>query len=110
MTTAPVVLTLEILSEDGASTEFLQDDEEGIARTLRLLATPRLFAPPLLVLASPHGISLIPCRTISPSDWSIFSDIRFFALPLQNRPTYLSQWAAVHSNTDRILARKLFIS
>ncbi|HOW64408.1 MAG TPA: hypothetical protein P5186_28370 [Candidatus Paceibacterota bacterium] len=64
MTTSPVDLTLEIRSEDGSSTEFFQSDEEYVARTLRLVSTPRLFVQPLLFLASQHGVSAIPSRMI----------------------------------------------
>ena len=59
-----VDLTLEIRSEDGSCAEFFQDQEDSVDRALRLLANPRLFAQPLLVLASPYSISVIPCRTI----------------------------------------------
>jgi hypothetical protein len=64
MTTAPVALTLDIRSEDGSSTEIFQEEKDTVNGTLRLLATPRLFAQPLLVLASRHSVSAIPCRTI----------------------------------------------
>ena len=64
MSAAPVDLTLEIRSQDGSCTEFFQDQEDSVHKTLRLLATPRLFAQPLLVLASPHSLSAIPCRTV----------------------------------------------
>jgi hypothetical protein len=64
MTTSPIDLTLEVRTEDGACTEFYQDGEEGIARTLRLLSTRRPFGQPLMVLASSHGISAIPSKTI----------------------------------------------
>lgn len=57
-------LTLEIRSADGSSTEFYQTDEERIRTTLRLLATPRLFTQPQLLLASEHGVSTIPCRGV----------------------------------------------
>ena len=57
-------LTLEVRSEDGSSAEFYQDNGASIVRTLELLNTPRLFAQPLLVVASEHGINALPCRTI----------------------------------------------
>ena len=64
MTTAPLALTLDIRSEDGSCTEFFEEEEDSVNRTLRLLATPRLFAQPLLVLVSRHSVSTIRCRTI----------------------------------------------
>ena len=64
MTTAPLALTLDIRSEDGSCTEFFEEEEDSVNRTLRLLATPRLFAQPLLVLVSRHSVSAIRCRTI----------------------------------------------
>ena len=57
-------LTLDICTEDGARTRFYQKDTDCINKTLRQLATPRLFNPPLLTLASEHSISAIPTRTI----------------------------------------------
>ncbi len=42
MTPTLVDLTLEIRSEDGSCTEFFQDQEDSVHRTLRLLETPRL--------------------------------------------------------------------
>ena len=64
MTMPNVDLTLEIRSTDGSCTEFFQDQEDSVNDTLRSLASPRLFAQPLLVLASPGSVSMIPCRTI----------------------------------------------
>lgn len=59
-----VELTLEFRCADGTSTEFYQADEQRVRATLRLLATPRLFAQPELVLASQHCVSVITTRTI----------------------------------------------
>ncbi len=64
MTKPPLDLTLVIRSEDGSSAEFFQEQEDCVNRILRMLANPRLFSQPLLMLASPHNISAIPCRTI----------------------------------------------
>jgi hypothetical protein len=64
ITTSTVDLTLELRSANGSSTEFYQDDEERVREALRLLAAPRLFAQPHLVLASHHCASMIPCRGI----------------------------------------------
>jgi hypothetical protein len=60
----PIDLTLELRSADGTSTEFYQADEERVREALRLLAAPRLFAQPHLLLTSQHGASMIPCRGI----------------------------------------------
>jgi len=57
-------LTIDICTEDGARTRFVQTDEASAQRTLRQLVSPRLFAPPLLTLASEHSTSAIPTRTI----------------------------------------------
>lgn len=64
MTTTPLDLTLDIRTEDGARTRFVQTDEASVQRTLRQLVSPQLFAPPLLTLASEHSTSGIPTRTI----------------------------------------------
>ena len=64
MTTTTVDLTLELRSANGSSTEFYQADEERVHETLRLLAAPRLFAQPHLLLASQHCASMIPCKGI----------------------------------------------
>ncbi len=65
MITTPVDLTVEIRSADGTSAEFHQADEGRVQETLSLMAAPRLFAQPHLVLASEEGASLIPCRRIA---------------------------------------------
>jgi len=57
-------LTLDICTEDGARARFYQTDEAIASKTLRQLVSPRLFAPPLLTLASEHSLSAIPTRTI----------------------------------------------
>jgi len=62
--TTPTDLTIELRSADGSSTEFYQDDEEGVRETLRLLAAPQLFAQRHLLLASQHCASMIPCKGI----------------------------------------------
>jgi hypothetical protein len=64
MTIPTLDLTLEIRSVDGSCTEFFQDEEESANATLRLLTAPRLFAQPLLMLASPESVSIVPSRTI----------------------------------------------
>ena len=63
-TTSTVDLTIELRSANGSSTEFYQDDEERVREALRLLAAPRLFAQPHLVLASQDCASMIPCKGI----------------------------------------------
>ena len=50
MTTNPIDLTIELRSANGSSTEFYQTDEEHVREALRLLAAPRLFAQPHLLL------------------------------------------------------------
>ena len=64
MTTSTVDLTLELRSANGSSTEFYQADEERVRETLHLLAAPRLFAQPHLLLASQHCASMIPSKGI----------------------------------------------
>ena len=64
MTTHPIDLTIELRSANGSSTEFYQTDEERVREALRLLAAPRLFAQPHLLLASQYCASMIPCRGI----------------------------------------------
>jgi len=62
MTTNRIDLTLELRSANGSSTEFYQADEERVREALRMLAAPRLFAQPHLLLASQHCASMIPCK------------------------------------------------
>lgn len=57
-------LTIDICTEDGARTRFVQTDAAIAERTLRQLVSPRLFHPPLLSFASEHSVSAIPTRTI----------------------------------------------
>jgi len=64
ITTDPIDLTIELRSANGSSTEFYQADEDRVRETLRLLAAPRLFAQPHLLLASQHCASMIPCKGI----------------------------------------------
>ena len=64
MTTTHLDLTLDICAEDGSRTQFYQNDEDRVGKTLRQLVSPRLFSQPLLTLASEHSVSAIPGRTI----------------------------------------------
>ncbi len=64
MTTNPIDLTLELHSADGMVAEFYQTDAERIRKILRLLATPRLFTQPELIIASESHASAITARTI----------------------------------------------
>ena len=64
MTTSTVDLTVELRSANGSSAEFYQADEERIQETLRMLASPQLFAQRHLLLASQHCASMIPCQGI----------------------------------------------
>lgn len=64
MTTNPIDLRLEIRSANGSSTEYFQCDEQHIRATLPLLAAPRLFTQPHLLLASQDCASMIPCKGI----------------------------------------------
>ncbi|HJW34611.1 MAG TPA: hypothetical protein VJ505_14795 [Holophagaceae bacterium] len=57
-------LTLEFRFANGSSSEFYATDEAQVRESLRLLAAPRLFAQPHLLLASPHMASMIPCKGI----------------------------------------------
>jgi hypothetical protein len=64
MTTTHPDLTIDICTEDGARTRFVQAGKASAEGTLRKLVSPRLFNPPLLTLASEHSVSAIPTRTI----------------------------------------------
>lgn len=64
LNTNPIDLTIELRSSNGSSTEFYQSDEEGVREALRLLAAPRLFAQPHLLLTSQRCASMIPCKGI----------------------------------------------
>jgi hypothetical protein len=57
-------LTLDICTEDGTRTRFVQNDEASAGKALRQLISPRLFNQPLLTLVSEHCVSAIPSRTI----------------------------------------------
>ena len=57
-------LTLEVRSTDGTAAEFYQSDAQRVAKALRFLATPRLFAEPQLTLASEHCVTTIATRAI----------------------------------------------
>jgi hypothetical protein len=64
MTTTHPNLALDICTEDGARTRFVETGAASVERTLRQLVSPRLFHPPLLTLASERSVSAIPTRTI----------------------------------------------
>jgi len=64
MTTNTIDLTIELRAANGSVTEFYQADQERVRETLRLLASPQLFAQRHLVLASQHCGSMIPCKGI----------------------------------------------
>ncbi len=64
MKTTNHYLLLDIYTEDGARTQFRQDDQQLGEKTLRQLVSPRLFSPPLLTFASEQSVSAIPNRTI----------------------------------------------
>jgi hypothetical protein len=64
MTTAHEELTVDICTEDGARTRFVQADVASAERMLHQLVSPRLFHPPLLTLASERSVSAMPTRTI----------------------------------------------
>lgn len=64
MKTTNFDLTLDICTEDGSRTRFHQNDQQVAETTLRQLATPRLFNPPLLTFASEQSVSAIPTRTV----------------------------------------------
>jgi len=64
MTTNPIDLTIELRSANGSATEFYQADEGCVRETLRLLATPQLFAQRHLLLTSQDCASMIPCPGI----------------------------------------------
>lgn len=64
MKTTDQDLTIDIRTEDGARTRFLQTYKARAEGTLRQLVSPRLFTPPLLTLASEQSTSAIPTRTI----------------------------------------------
>lgn len=57
-------LTLEICSANGSSAEFYEAHAERVREALHLLAAPRLFAQPHLMLAAQHSASIIPCKGI----------------------------------------------
>jgi hypothetical protein len=64
MTTTHPELTLDICTEDGSRTQFVQADATSVETALRQLVSPRLFHPPLLTLASERSLSAMPTRTI----------------------------------------------
>lgn len=77
MTTNQIDLTVELRSADGTSTEYYQADAERIRKTLDLLSTPRLLTQPQLVLASDHGVNVVPVRGI---------DMILARMPAQSAP------------------------
>lgn len=64
LTTNTIDLTIELRAANGSVTEFCQADAERVHETLRLLASPQLFAQRHLVLASQLCGSMIPCKGI----------------------------------------------
>lgn len=64
MTTTHPNLALDICTEDGARTQFVETDAASIEKTLRQLVSPRLFHQPMLTLASERSLSAMPTRTI----------------------------------------------
>jgi hypothetical protein len=64
MTANPIDLTIELRSANGSSAEFYPTDEERARETLRLFASPQIFAQRHLVLASQHCASVVPCKGI----------------------------------------------
>ena len=64
MSTNRVNLTLELRSANGSTTAFYEAEKERVREALRLLAAPRLFAEPHLLLASQQCASMIPCKGI----------------------------------------------
>ena len=64
MTANPIDLTIELRSANGSSAEFYQAEQERIRETIRLLASPQIFAQRHLVLASQDCASVVPCKGI----------------------------------------------
>jgi hypothetical protein len=64
MSTNRINLSLELRSANGSTMEFYETDKERVHEALRLLAAPRLFAEPHLLLASQNSASMIPCKGI----------------------------------------------
>jgi len=56
--TTPTDLAIELRSANGSSTEFYQADAEPVHETLRLLASPQLFAQRHLLVTSQHCASI----------------------------------------------------
>jgi hypothetical protein len=63
--TTPTDLAIELRSANGSSTEFYQADAEPVHETLRLLASPQLFAQRHLLVTSQHCASIIPCKGLT---------------------------------------------
>lgn len=64
LTKTSIDLTLEIRSGNGSSMKFDEANAQRVSEALQLLAAPRLFAQPHLLLASQHCASMIPCKAI----------------------------------------------
>jgi hypothetical protein len=64
MKSNPVTLTVVLQCADGSSAEFCQHDAERVEKCLRLLAAPRLFAEPQLLLSSALHISAFSTRNV----------------------------------------------
>jgi hypothetical protein len=66
MSTPPFDLTAGIPSEARPSNEFYGGSEDGIAKALRLLVTPGLFAQPLFALTLRQGPGVLPeCSAVA---------------------------------------------
>jgi hypothetical protein len=94
MTNTHPHLTIDICTEDGSRTRFVQIDQASSEATLRQLISPRLFTPPLLTLASEQSTSAIPTRTI---DMVLANTVSPPALPLP------SGWVDAVEVTDEAL-------
>lgn len=64
MSTNRVDLTLELRFANGSTAEFYEADKERVREALRLLAAPRLFAEPHLLMVSQNCASMMPCKGI----------------------------------------------
>ena len=64
MTTTEPDLTIAVYSQDGACTEFYQNQEMSIKVILDQTLTPRLFAQPLLKFSSERGVSWYASRIV----------------------------------------------
>lgn len=64
MKTKPIELSVTILSADGSSAEFAQQDAARAEKVLRLLSSTQLFAEPQLLLASSRSLSAFRSQTM----------------------------------------------